>query len=306
MHSLGIEHEGYLAHGHHWYTEEQYQSSAKLVRYLAAKYGIPLDRDHIIGHEEIPAENAAGTIKQHYDPGPFWNWSYYFSLLGAPLYADRTDRATRGPEIVAIMPKFAENYHQLTDCTGGCDGLPEQGSNIIYLYTEPRDGAPLLSDPALHPTGLPGTTNTYDWSARAVVGQRFVVADRRKDWTGVWFAGQVGWFPDPDGKIGAPAAGEVITPAADRDSIPVYGTAFPERAAYPPHVEIDDIEQLQYRILAGQRYVVTNRHTSDDFQPTTSGPYRRVLVVGKRQLVEISYNPRPALLDVDDIGTYPT
>ncbi len=36
MHSIGIEHEGVLVDGAHWYTEAMYQSSARLVRYLAA------------------------------------------------------------------------------------------------------------------------------------------------------------------------------------------------------------------------------------------------------------------------------
>ncbi|MDQ3825808.1 MAG: N-acetylmuramoyl-L-alanine amidase, partial [Actinomycetota bacterium] len=47
MHSLGIEHEGVMVDGARWYTEQMYQASARLVRYLAARYHIPLDREHI-------------------------------------------------------------------------------------------------------------------------------------------------------------------------------------------------------------------------------------------------------------------
>ena len=60
MHSIGIEHEGFAAQGATWYTEALYRNSAKLVRYLAAKNNIPLDRAHIIGHDQIP-----GTIPSH-------------------------------------------------------------------------------------------------------------------------------------------------------------------------------------------------------------------------------------------------
>ena len=60
MHSIGIEHEGFAAQGATWYTEALYRNSAKLVRYLAAKNNIPLDRAHIIGHDQVP-----GTVPSH-------------------------------------------------------------------------------------------------------------------------------------------------------------------------------------------------------------------------------------------------
>lgn len=48
--SLSIEHEGQdLSKG----TIAQLEASAGLIRTLTAKYGIPCDRDHIIGHYEI-------------------------------------------------------------------------------------------------------------------------------------------------------------------------------------------------------------------------------------------------------------
>jgi len=303
MHSIGIEHEGYLAHGHRWYTEAQYRSSAKLVRYLAARFNIPLDRDHIIGHEEIPGEDPAHTAGQHYDPGPFWDWSHYFDLLGAPLATSAARRAS-GPEVVAIMPRFADNLHALQDCTNECVGLDRQASNVVYLYTEPNDNSPLIGDLALHPEGSPGTSRTWDWSARTMVGQRFVVADRREDWTAIWFGGRLGWFPDPAGRIGVPAAGDVVTPIPERDAIPVFGTAFPERSAVPAGVEPDAIVPLQYRIPAGQQYVAVANHQSDDYAVGPAPRHQRVHVVGDRRLVEISFNHRRAFVDSADVGVY--
>ena len=61
MHSVGIEHEGFAATGATWYTESMYRSSAALVKHLATKYGIPLDRAHIIGHDQVPGI----THRQH-------------------------------------------------------------------------------------------------------------------------------------------------------------------------------------------------------------------------------------------------
>jgi N-acetyl-anhydromuramyl-L-alanine amidase AmpD len=71
--SIGIEHE-YNPRQGIWHTDSQYRSSALLVCAIAKRYGIPVDRQHIIGHNEVP-----GT--DHSDPGPTWNWTYYMSLV---------------------------------------------------------------------------------------------------------------------------------------------------------------------------------------------------------------------------------
>ena len=44
MHSVGIEHEASSPNGHSWFTEELYTTSAALVRFLAQRYHIPIDR----------------------------------------------------------------------------------------------------------------------------------------------------------------------------------------------------------------------------------------------------------------------
>jgi N-acetyl-anhydromuramyl-L-alanine amidase AmpD len=72
--SIGIEHEGYVdASG--WYTDAMYKASAALTRNICLKYGIPMDRAHILAHSEVPG----GT--SHTDPGPYWDWNYYMSLV---------------------------------------------------------------------------------------------------------------------------------------------------------------------------------------------------------------------------------
>ena len=73
--TIGIEHEYSPRYGIP-HTITQYRSSALLVCAIAQRYGIPTDRRHIIGHNEVP-----GT--DHSDPGPTWNWSYYMSLVNA-------------------------------------------------------------------------------------------------------------------------------------------------------------------------------------------------------------------------------
>ena len=71
--TIGIEHE-FTARQGIWHTDAQYRSSALLVCAIARRYGIPLDRNHIVGHNEL-----RGT--DHSDPGPTWNWNYYMSLV---------------------------------------------------------------------------------------------------------------------------------------------------------------------------------------------------------------------------------
>src|SRR5262249_61269194 len=59
QHSIGIEHVGetYDPAG---FTKEQYESSARLVAWLVRRYDIPVDRQHIIGHSQVPDPNHPG------------------------------------------------------------------------------------------------------------------------------------------------------------------------------------------------------------------------------------------------------
>ena len=92
--SVGIEHEGFIADPGRWYTEAMYTSSARLTRHLCEKYGIPKDRAHIIGHNEVPHPTIAGRFGGaggHTDPGDGWDWDHFMDLVGGvpagPAYA---------------------------------------------------------------------------------------------------------------------------------------------------------------------------------------------------------------------------
>lgn len=88
---FGIEHEGFVSNPA-WYTEDMYQASGALTRYLCSRYGIARDRNHIIGHNEW--QNATWrtwmtnnwpaidpTCNDHTDPGAYWNWSHYMAII---------------------------------------------------------------------------------------------------------------------------------------------------------------------------------------------------------------------------------
>ncbi|SPF04038.1 N-acetylmuramoyl-L-alanine amidase [Streptomyces sp. MA5143a] len=73
--SIGIEHEGWVERPE-YFTGALYEQSAALASEVCDRYDIPKDRDHIIGHHEVP-----GT--DHTDPGPHWDWARYIRLVNA-------------------------------------------------------------------------------------------------------------------------------------------------------------------------------------------------------------------------------
>ncbi|PZS34719.1 MAG: hypothetical protein DLM61_03125 [Pseudonocardiales bacterium] len=207
--------------------------------------------------------------------------------------------------MLTIAPRFETNVEPLRSCAGGrCADLPPQGSNVVYLRTEPSADVPLVGDPALHPDGSPGTTRVADWSARAVAGQSFVVAQRRGKWTAIWFGGRPDWLEDRQSRVSPLGYGALITPRPGRSAIPVYGAAYPEAAAYPPTVPVTTVVPLQYTIPAGQVYLGVERGYGDYYYATFEGgnmPDNRTLVVGNRRFVEISFNHRRAFVDAADV-----
>lgn len=87
--SVGIEHEGYMD-GRLAFTDAQYRASARLLATLAKRYGVALDRDHVLGHYQVyqvetvsfcPSSTAydvcVARTRNHADPGPTWDWERY-------------------------------------------------------------------------------------------------------------------------------------------------------------------------------------------------------------------------------------
>ncbi len=86
--SVGIEHVG-LTESPAGFTPAEYRASAQLAAYIARTSLMPIDRDHIIGHYQVPDPNdplLGGGIDGHTDPGRFWNWSKYIRLVRSYAY----------------------------------------------------------------------------------------------------------------------------------------------------------------------------------------------------------------------------
>jgi hypothetical protein len=297
--SIGIEHEGFLAQAG-WYTEAMYRSSAKLVRYLAAKYQIPLNRQHILGHDNVPGITGPYIPGQHTDPGPYWDWDHYFDLLGAPRFPSLPIPAFG---MLTIRPDMASNNVPFTGCTTAGTPCPARGSSEVILHSQPDDSSPLLNDIGLHPGGTPQTMDVNDVGSRVATGQQYAIADRQGDWVAIWYLGQKGWFHASDAVF---AAGLVVTPKDGKASVPVYGRAYPEASAYPAGATPQPIVPQPYTLSAGQSYVFGGVAPAE-YLPTVYDPTgaKNTPVVGKIRYYEIQYGHRVEFVNADDVRLVP-
>ncbi|MEV6412642.1 N-acetylmuramoyl-L-alanine amidase [Kribbella sp. NPDC051718] len=305
MHSIGIEHEGFAAQGATWYTEALYRNSAKLVKYLAKQNNIPLDRAHIIGHDQVPGTVPSTVAGMHWDPGPYWDWEHYFDLLGAPIYGHSVFPVKAGTT-VTIKPGFASNQQVVTDCTTVGQPCAPQGTNFVYLRQAPDDAAPLVKDLGNRPSGADSTTQVSDIGGRAAAGSQYVVAERSGDWVAIWYLGAKAWFKSPGNAPDAFAKpGLVVKPKEGKASVPVYGRAYPEQAAYPAGIPYQAVTPLQYSISAGQAYPVGDANIETDYYRATTfagqPPTDHVQVLGKDRYYQIWFGHRMAYVRAADV-----
>ncbi|MFF2993630.1 N-acetylmuramoyl-L-alanine amidase [Streptomyces sp. NPDC057950] len=296
--SIGLEHEGFLASPDAWYTEEMYRASARLVQYLAKKYGVPLDRQHILGHDNVPGPTTSTIPGMHTDPGPYWDWEHYFALLDHPLY----HRTKAGGGLVMVLPDFASNKPQYTGCVTSGQACAAHGSSEVRLHTLPSDSSPLIKDIGLRPNGAGSTIDVNDVGSRVSTGQQYAVADRDGDWTAIWYLGQKAWFKNPKAHPTAVStSGQVITPKAGLTDIPVYGRAYPEKGAYPAGIPVQTVSPLSYKLLAGQKYVAGDKVPGEYFYSPTFDTTSHKVVTGKDMYYEIQFGHRVEFVRAADV-----
>ncbi|MFJ9349972.1 N-acetylmuramoyl-L-alanine amidase [Streptomyces sp. NPDC101237] len=297
--SIGIEHEGFLAAPDAWYTEAMYRSSARLVKYLTAEYGIPLDRQHILGHDNVPGPTTSTIPGMHTDPGPYWDWRHYFELLEHPF--KRTAGKKGG--LVTILPDYAANQPSYTGCVTSGRPCAAHGSSEVRLYSDHDENAALINDIGY---GRPPTTDVNDLSSRVSTGQQYAVADTWGDWTAIWYLGQKAWFRNPaKAPTAVNATGLVVTPKAGLTSVPVYGRAYPEAAAYPSGVPAQAVSPLPYTIPAGQEYVIGDVLRGEYYYAVTFDTDTHRVVAGKDLYYEIQYGHRIEFVRAADVTVAP-
>lgn len=155
--AIGIEHEGFAANGQ--YTSAEYRASAKLAASICSRWGTPLDRQHVIGHYQVPDPNnpaLGGGADHHWDPGPYWNWTFYMRVAreyAAPLPSP----PHMGPEPVAASAEGGINlsWQPAQSCTA-----PITGYTIVG-----QPGNISMSVPAsVHSVWIPGLTDGTGYS----------------------------------------------------------------------------------------------------------------------------------------------
>ena len=85
--SVGVELEGWCAKPE-TFTPAMLRAAGELVRGVCERHGIPTDREHIIGHAEVPHPTdptKRGGKNQHTDPDPGFPWSLFMEWVkGGP------------------------------------------------------------------------------------------------------------------------------------------------------------------------------------------------------------------------------
>ena len=214
--SIGIEHSAYLDPDDGYrveggFSDEMYNSSARLVAWLTFAYDIPVDRHFIVGHVED--EHFGGT-SSHQDPGPDWDWPRYIDLVrhhrgfGSEAVIDTVVEVTedvpvhRGPfdsSATGLQAHAGELYHAVGQCACG-DGdylrIWFNGSESTWVRA---DAVRAVPNATLLTVDL---SDRYDWlNVRAAAttsgddignvfhGQSYVMASNGT-WQEFWFAGR--------------------------------------------------------------------------------------------------------------------
>ncbi|HJZ88630.1 MAG TPA: N-acetylmuramoyl-L-alanine amidase, partial [Polyangia bacterium] len=147
-HSIGIEHVGDTSDPN-GYGDGLYETSKVLVQNIRTRWGVPLDRAHMVGHYQVPngnlidpcgpactlhidvceASNSYGGANNHRDPGLYWQWCQYMERLGgACTCADAWDRfncTTDRTEAVRCINGMVEIRHCAQPCVPQGSGLDD-------------------------------------------------------------------------------------------------------------------------------------------------------------------------------------
>jgi len=198
------------------------------------------------------------------------------------------------------------NQQLVTGCSGSGACAP-QGTNFVYLHTEPNASSPLVPDLGLHPDGSSSTTQVSDHGARLAAGQKVVVAQKSGDWLGIPYLGDIGWLHSPKSSpVVIPSGGRTVSARPGAASVPVYGRAYPEQAAYTgTPVPYQTVTPLQYTIKAGQRYVLaegdidTNYYYAKTFDSSLPGDH--TVISGQDRYFEIWFGHRMFFVRAADV-----
>ena len=265
--------------------EALYHSLARLTRYTAERYGIPLDREHIIGHDQVPGRRPTSR-RDALGSGTYFDWAHFMTLVGAPITPQGADKTGR---IVTIDPKFETNQPLVSECDGSaqtrCRLSPRTSSTCTPRRANPRRSSPTRS-------------RRHGDDVRAELGRqgrdRPVAARRASDWLAIWYGGQKAWLYDPKGKNTVPAAARSSRRRRARVD-PVYGARI-RRACRR--------RRSATRSRPARRTSRKDLVDADYYSASTfNAPETYSVVKSDEQFYEISFNHRIAFVRATDVDT---
>jgi hypothetical protein len=213
--AIGIEHEGFA-----WtpglYTTAEYNASAQIAASICSRWGVPLDRAHVIGHNEVPDPNnpsLKGGSDHHTDPGPYWNWTYYMQQA-------QTD-AKSLPSPPHVMP---DPVATSTGTSATVTWLPARSCRPADV---PLTGYTVVMQPGGVTQTLPATATSATFTGLTIGGTyTFTVT-----------------AANADGQSSATSSG-LIVGACDASSIPTSTSYFQWFDLASPGMEGDNIHLL--------------------------------------------------------------
>jgi len=212
--AIGIESEGYAARN--GWTTAQLQKIAQLTAYLCARYRIPVDRTHIVGHIEVPGNN-------HSDPGPHFPWSRFMNMVrggssagsSAPTPTSSSTYVVRsGDTLSGIASRYGVSVSELVAANNLRSANRIYVGQRLLIPGRARTTAPTASAPP-STTTTPSTTRSPGargvsvtasalnvrngiWGAvigSASFGDPFVLTGRSNGgWHEIHYRGGVGWL----------------------------------------------------------------------------------------------------------------
>lgn len=162
------------------FTAEQYYAAAGLACGIAARHGVPLDRAHIVGHNEIPGSKKL-------DPGPTWGWPHFMWLtsLCAPPSAGSLHASFVSQSDYPAIPAGGAATVTVTLRNTGSIAWRKRSSTEVRLGVPANDrklaflgeGWPLPERPAVQSEELvaPGGTATFTFTVKGSIPGSFVI-----------------------------------------------------------------------------------------------------------------------------------
>lgn len=211
---LGVEHEGYVSNPS-YFTETMYKASAGLFCHFIETYGVPLDSNHVIGHDQHLFSWWVNYINKNYpyidptcnshtDPGKYWNWSHYFSLIrgdahmpGALTFfpSTTTDSVWPNTQIkitfsIAMSDTTIQKGFKITPSAIGTFTLQDHAHTLLFTPTSvllPNTKYTVTIGPSFTSIlGVPlDSTYSFSFNTRALIPINVTTSYPRDNETGV-------------------------------------------------------------------------------------------------------------------------